>query len=75
MGHEGLEPTNNLAERALRPAVIWRRLCFGSQSLAGSLFVARLLTLVTTLRAQGRSVLDFLILALRSEAPSLLPPE
>jgi len=48
---EGVEPTNNAAERALRPVVLWRRSSFGSQSQAGSLFVSRMLTVVTTLRA------------------------
>ena len=71
--HLEVEPTNNTAERALRTAVIWRRLSFGSQSAAGSEFVARLLTVVTSLRAQGRSVLDFLVEALRDRQPSLLP--
>ncbi|WP_414590155.1 IS66 family transposase, partial [Scytonema sp. PCC 10023] len=45
----GVEPTNNAAERAIRPAVIWRRTSFGSQTQAGSAFVARMLTVVTTL--------------------------
>jgi transposase len=48
---EGVEPTNNHAERSLRPAVIWRRISFGSQTQAGSLFVSRMLTVVTTLSA------------------------
>ena len=69
----GVEPTNNRAERDLRGAVIWRKLSFGSHSAEGSEFVARSLTVVTTLRRQGRNVLDFLILALRSDSPSLLP--
>ena len=47
---EGVEPTNNAAERAIRPAVLWRRTSFGSQSQTGSTFVARMLTVVTTLR-------------------------
>ncbi len=51
---EGLEPTNNAAERAIRPAVLWRRTSFGSQSEAGSVFVARMLTVVTSLRSQER---------------------
>jgi len=38
------QPTNNAAERAIRPAVLWRRTSFGSQSEAGSVFVARMLT-------------------------------
>lgn len=74
----GVEPTNNAAERALRPAVIWRRTSFGSQSHSGSLFVARMLTVSTSLKAQGRSILDFLseaCLAARAgkPPPSLLP--
>lgn len=52
---EGVEPTNNAYVRAIRPAVIWRRTSFGSQTQAGSDFVARLLTVVTTLKSQKRS--------------------
>jgi hypothetical protein len=77
---EGLEPTNNAAERAIRPAVLWRRTSFGSQSEAGSVFVARMLTVVTSLRSQNRNVLDFMTEAVRasrqgSSPPSLLPQE
>lgn len=63
---DGVEPTNNAAERALRPAVLWRKNSFGSQSEAGSLFVSRMLTVVTTLRAQNRPVLDYLVDACRT---------
>ena len=75
---EGVEPTNNAAERAIRPAVLWRRTSFGSQSAAGSIFVARMLTVVTTLRSQNRHILDYLTQACRAartgtSAPSLLP--
>jgi transposase len=74
----GVEPTNNAAERALRPAVIWRRTSFGAQSQAGSEFVARMLTVVTSLQAQQRDVLDFLTQAIQAarfgqEHPNLLP--
>lgn len=74
----GIEPTNNAAERALRPAVLWRKNSFGSQSEAGSVFVSRMLTVVTTLRSQNRPVLDYLVEACRAArqgqpAPSLLP--
>jgi hypothetical protein len=74
----GVEPTNNAAERAIRPAVIWRRTSFGSQTQAGSTFVARMLTVVTTLNSQQRNVLEFLtqaVVAAREDkhAPSLLP--
>jgi len=75
---EGIEPTNNAAERALRPAVLWRKNSFGSRSKAGSLFVSRMLTVVTTLRSQNRSVLDYLTEACGATrtgepVPSLLP--
>jgi len=75
---EGVEPTNNSAERPLRRAVLWRRRSFGTQSQAGSLFVARVLTTVTTLRQQKRDVLDYLTEAsaatIRGDSPpSLLP--
>lgn len=75
---DGIEPTNNAAEQALRPAVIWRRLSFGSQSEAGSQFVARMLTVITTLKVQQRDVLEFLTQACKAarfgeQRPSLLP--
>ena len=57
---EGVEPTNNRAERALRRAVMWRRKSFGTGSETGSRFVERILTVVTTLKQQRRSVLKFL---------------
>ncbi|MEH1982700.1 MAG: IS66 family transposase [Nostoc sp.] len=75
---EGVEPTNNAAERAIRPAVIWRRTSFGSQSQAGSTFVQRMLTVVTTLKSQRRNVLEFMTSAVSAArqsqpTPSLLP--
>jgi transposase len=73
-----VEPTNNRAERALRRAVLWRRRSFGTQSAAGSQFVERILTAVTTLQHQRRDVLDYLTAACaaaigKEPAPSLLP--
>ncbi len=78
LSHEEVEPTNNAAERSLRHAVIWRRVRHGTQSVEGSFFVERMLTAVTTLKQQGRNVLDFLTEATESwlqgwRAPSLLP--
>ena len=75
---ERIPPTNNLAERLLRYAVIWRKLSFGTDSLAGSIFVERILTTVGTLQLQDRDVFDFLVAAInahtqRQPAPSLLP--
>ena len=57
---EDVEPTNNAAERAIRPAVIWRRTSFGTQTQAGSTFVARMLTVIATLKSQRRDVLEFM---------------
>lgn len=57
---EDLEPTNNSAERAIRPAVLWKKTSFGSQSENGSIFVARMLTVVSSLRSQNRNVLEFI---------------
>lgn len=75
---QGVEPTNNHAERVLRGAVLWRKGCFGSSSEGGCRFVERMLTVVQTLRLQGRPVLTYLYEALcahRQElpAPKLLP--
>ncbi|MGE3539510.1 MAG: transposase [Candidatus Tectimicrobiota bacterium] len=74
----GVEPTNNAAERAIRPGVLWRKGSFGTQSEAGSRFVTSMMTVVTTLQQQPRPVLAYLTAAceavLRGEkAPSLLP--
>lgn len=75
---DGVEPTNNLAERDLRHAVIWRKTSFGTHSENGSRFVERILTVVTTLRKQQRNVLEYLTAAgearlRRLPPPSLLP--
>jgi transposase len=75
---EGVEPTNNASERALRHAVIWRKVSFGTQSATGSRFVETLLTVVETCRQQGRRVFDYLAAALQARSAgqkiqSLLP--
>lgn len=75
---EGVEPTNNAAERVLRPAVIWRKQCFGTQSADGSRFVERILSVVTTCRQQKRNVWSFLTEAITTAragvpAPATLP--
>ena len=75
---EGVEPTNNLAERQVRPGVLWRKRSFGTQSEAGSRFAERIMTVVATLKQQQRNVLDYLTEACDaanwgSRAPSLLP--
>lgn len=75
---EGVEPTNNTGERAIRNGVIWRKISFGSHSELGGRFVERMLTVRATLRQQGRSVLEFLTRTVEAHqhdepAPSLLP--
>lgn len=75
---EGVEPTNNAAERAIRAGVLWRKGSFGTQGVPGSLFVERMMTVVASLRQQKRNVLAYLQAAceaaLRGEkTPSLLP--
>jgi transposase len=75
---DGVEPTNNFAERILRQGVLWRKGSFGTDSPKGSRFVERILTAVTTLRLQKRNVLDYMTAACEAAlhgttAPSLLP--
>jgi|GEM_PF-7110366 len=59
-GREGVEPTDNEAERALRPAVQWRRISFGNQSDEGMRFTERIPAAARTCRRQGRSAPDCL---------------
>lgn len=59
-GIDGVEPTNNHAERVLRMGVLWRKNAFGCQSESGCRFVERILTVVQTLRLRKQSVLKFL---------------
>ena len=71
---EGIEPTNNQTEQSIRPAVLWRRCSYGSQSAAGSLFVGRMMTVVTSLRAQGRNLLNYLAEACQAKRQGTTPP-
>lgn len=76
---EGLEPTNNVAERTVRHVVLWRLTSFGTQSPAGSRYVERMLTTVATLRLRKRHVLDYLTAACDAAnrgkpTPSLFDP-
>jgi transposase len=61
---EGVEPTNNHAERVLRPGVLWRKNASGRYSEGGCRFAERMLTVVQTLRLQRCPVLDYLHRAL-----------
>jgi transposase len=74
--HDGVEPTNNHAERELRAFVLWRKRSFGTQSERGNLFAERLMTVAHTARKQQCDVLDFLTACCRAQlartaAPSL----
>jgi len=73
---EGVEPTNNHAERILRRGVLWRKRSFGSRSERGARFAERILTVVQTRRLQGKRVFPFLVEAIEAyragkAAPSL----
>lgn len=71
---EGVEPTNNHAERTLRLAVIWRKISFGNWSEAGCRFAERILTTVQTLRLQKRDVLAYLRQAVAAHRSGLSAP-
>jgi transposase len=72
---EGVEPTNNHAERILRGGVLWRKNAFGCHSAAGCRFVERMLTVVQTLRLQNRPVLDYLYHAILAHRAGLPVPQ
>jgi transposase len=76
--HEGVEPTNNAAERALRHAVLWRKGSGGTDSSRGSRFVERVLSVRERCRQQGRGLVEYLVDCCRAhlegkDTPSLLP--
>lgn len=73
-----VEPTNNLAERVVRQAVLWRKGSFGTQSARGARYAERILSACATCRLQGRSLIHYLRDACRCHlnglpAPSLIP--
>jgi transposase len=61
---EGVDPTNNAAERALRTAVQWRKIMFGTRSEKGERAVERLLTIVRTCQRQELNALTYLTAAI-----------
>jgi len=76
--HEGIEPTNNDAERPFRHGVQWRKTSYGSMSGNGTHFVENILTVIGTCRQHGRNALDYLTACCTAAvagraAPSLLP--
>jgi len=72
--HEGVEPTNNHAERELRAFVLWRKRSFGTQSDRGNLFAERLMTVAHTARKQNKNVLTFLTQCCTAARDSTAPP-
>ena len=74
---DGVEPTNNAAERALRHGVLWRKMSHGPKSVKGSEYLACIWSVVETCRQQRRNVWDFLTACMAAAAqgrvlPSLL---
>lgn len=71
---KGIEPTNNHAERMLRPAVMWRKQSLGSHSLGGCRFVERMMTVLQTLKLRGHGVMDYLEQAIGALRCGVSPP-
>jgi transposase len=71
---DGVEPTNNHAERELRSFVLWRKRSFGTQSERGNLFAERLMTVAHTARKQRRHVLTFLTSCCQALLDDSAPP-
>lgn len=67
-------PTNNHAERQLRPLVISKKLTFGTQSDRGSRFMERIFTVVTTCKQQHRDILPFIVDAIQNRLIGEKPP-
>jgi len=72
--NEGVEPTNNLAEQIIRRIVIWRKTSFGTQSARGTLYLERIMTVVSTCKMQKRNVLDFITDAISAHLHGLSSP-
>lgn len=72
--HDEVEPTNNVAERGIRPAVQWRKICFGNQSSNGELLTARLLTITRTCLFQGKNAFQYLVDSISAYRMSLPHP-
>lgn len=69
-----VEPTKNVSERALRPAVIWRKLSFGTQTAKGSRFMETILTVVETCHKQSRNSFHYLAEAMQAHFAGQQPP-
>ena len=71
---DGVEPTNNHAEREIRAFVLWRKRSFGTQSVRGNVFAANLMTIGHTARKQKRNVLDLLTACCRAQREGTRTP-
>lgn len=75
---EGVDPTNNHAERLIRTYVIWRKNSFFTQSERGNRFIERILTVCASCSLQKQSPLDFITNSIKAynsglTYPSLIP--
>jgi transposase len=71
---DGVEPTNNAAERALRHGVLWRKVSHGPKSVMGSEYLANMWSVVETCRQQGRDVWNFLTGCVSAAAQGRVSP-
>lgn len=72
--YEGVEPTNNLAERDIRPSVIQRKLSYGTQSDAGVAFTERMLSVSVTFKKQAKNLFEYLISCFEAHIREGSPP-
>ncbi len=72
--HDGVEPTNNEAERKLRALVLYRKISLGTHSKKGSLYVERIFSVLDTCKKQGIRALNFLTETVRAALLGLTPP-
>lgn len=70
---ENVEPTNNHAERCLRPSVTWRKKYFGTRSEYGSEFVSRTASIQMTCRLQSKNAFQFLSQTLKDYFAHKIP--
>jgi hypothetical protein len=73
---EGIEPTDNAAERSIRPGVLWKKRSFGVESERGAQYVESMLSIWTTCRRNEVNPLKFLNdlvidMRLKAAAPSI----
>jgi transposase len=68
--HQGVPPTNNLAEQSIRHLVIFRKICFGTRSDSGLRTHSILMSLVQTARRQGVHPRQFLQTLLTADTPT-----